>query len=151
MNIFLFKKFSVQPEIVYSEQGAILNVDLSIVSSDPGFLFRNKLSYNYIQIPINLKYQVLERVSVVAGPQIGFLTSAKIKTFESRIEEFNNRASTDENVNKVDYGLNLGFDVKIWRNFSMLINQYLGFRPVFKSEFSEEKNRVTQVSLVYKF
>ncbi len=63
-EIKLSDKFAIQPELLYSTQGA---------NSDD---FGN-LELGYINIPVMAKYYVVESFSLEAGPQIGFLVSAK--------------------------------------------------------------------------
>lgn len=53
----LLDKFMLQPEILYSAQGA------------------NDLNIDYINIPILLKYKFLKFVSFEAGPQFGILVN----------------------------------------------------------------------------
>ena len=62
VNIGLSEKFSVQPELVYSSQGAS--------EGD------NDLKMDYLNIPVLAKIQVADGFSVEVGPQIGILLSA---------------------------------------------------------------------------
>ena len=90
-EIMINDGFSIQPEILYSGQGYS-------GSNDPGF---SRSKYDYINIPILAKIYVAERISVEAGPQIGFLVSAKERTDNDNI--------TLEDRKIVDFGLNIGF------------------------------------------
>jgi hypothetical protein len=66
--IKLNKKFSVQPELLYSTQGQYFtNVTYSNL----------KTTLNYINIPIMLKYYPVGSLNVQVGPQLGILASAK--------------------------------------------------------------------------
>lgn len=58
-------KFSVQPELVFSMQGA----------KDDDV----KMNLNYLNLPILAKYTFIKGLSVQSGPQVGFLLSAKAK------------------------------------------------------------------------
>ena len=95
-EIMVNDRFSIQPEILYSGQGFS-------GSSEPGF---SRSKYNYINIPVLAKIYVADRISVEAGPQIGFLLSAKERTDNDNI--------TIKNQKIVDFGLNLGlaYDLK---------------------------------------
>src|SRR6186713_85007 len=64
-NIPLAGALSLQPEVVYSGQGA---------KGDGG-----KTTLNYINVPVLVKYSLPVGVFFQTGPQIGFLTSAKDK------------------------------------------------------------------------
>ena len=58
-DIGFSEKFHVQPEVLYSMEGA-KDADIS-----------------YLNIPVMLKYYILEGLNVQAGPQIGFLLDAE--------------------------------------------------------------------------
>jgi hypothetical protein len=60
---------SVQPELVYSGQGAKLDADPSPITSRA----------NYFNIPVLLKYQHFTGLFIETGPQLGFLMSSKEK------------------------------------------------------------------------
>lgn len=64
----LSETFSIQPELLYSMQGAKTK-DLTGEGE-----FDTKL--DYINIPIMAKYYITEGLSIEAGPQVGFLMSA---------------------------------------------------------------------------
>jgi long-subunit fatty acid transport protein len=67
----LSENFAIQPEIVFSMQGADRKYTLD------GVTYETEQRLNYINIPIAAKYYVTEGLSIEAGPQIGFLISAK--------------------------------------------------------------------------
>jgi hypothetical protein len=95
-EIMINDRFSIQPEILYSGQGYS-------GSNEPGF---SRSKYDYINMPILAKIYVAERISVEAGPQIGFLLSAKKKT------ELDNVTIPTQKT--LDFGLNIGlaYDLK---------------------------------------
>jgi hypothetical protein len=66
-NIKAGSRFSIQPEFLYSSMGGNL--------SSPLFTEKNRL--NYFSIPVLAKFGVGKGWSVVAGPQIDMLISAK--------------------------------------------------------------------------
>jgi len=62
------KKFGIQPEIVYSQQGQTYNTaNYSSLRTD----------LSYINIPVMFKYYPVGGLSVQVGPQLGLLMSAK--------------------------------------------------------------------------
>lgn len=95
-EIMISDKFSVQPELLYSGQGFS-------GSTTPGF---SRSKYDYINLPILAKIYIAEKISVEAGPQIGFLVSAKQRTTDDNVK------ISDQKT--VDFGLNLGlaYDLK---------------------------------------
>ena len=95
-EIIVSDKFSIQPELLYSGQGYS-------GSATPGF---SRSKYNYLNLPVMAKIYVADRVSIEAGPQLGFLLYAKERT--------DTDINTIENQETVDFGLNLGlaYDLK---------------------------------------
>ena len=90
-HIHLNEMFALQPEIVYSAQGAKYKVD------------NETTNYNvsYINVPVLVQYMFDNGIRLQAGPQIGFLIDAKLKT--SDIETDNK-----ENLNPIDLALSIG-------------------------------------------
>ena len=95
-EIMISDNFSLQPELLYSGQGYSGRVL-------PGF---SRSKYDYINFPVLAKIYVAKKISIEAGPQIGFLVSAKEKTSDDKINIPNQKT--------VDFGLNLGlaYDLK---------------------------------------
>ena len=68
-EIVISEKFSFQPELLYSAQGATLSeFDIDV-----------DLNLDYLNLPLIAKFYVGEGFSLEAGPQVGFLLSAKVK------------------------------------------------------------------------
>ena len=95
-EIMISDNFSLQPELLYSGQGYSGRVL-------PGF---SRSKYDYINFPVLAKIYIAKKISIEAGPQIGFLVSAKEKTSDDKINIPNQKT--------VDFGLNLGlaYDLK---------------------------------------
>jgi len=89
-------KFSLQPELLYSGQGFS-------GSATPGF---SRSKYDYINLPVLAKIYIAKKISIEAGPQLGFLVSAKEKTDNDNVSISNQKT--------VDFSLNLGlaYDLK---------------------------------------
>lgn len=66
-KIPLVDKLSLQPELVYSAQGGSYN--------NPDFTEHD----NYLNIPVLLKYPIIEGLAVETGPQFGILLAAHDK------------------------------------------------------------------------
>lgn len=70
------ERFSMQGEVMYSGQGFDINN-----SGQDNFLDNDdnvEYQLDYIQVPIMAKYYVVEGLSVLAGPQIGFKINEEI-------------------------------------------------------------------------
>jgi hypothetical protein len=73
VSIPLIKKFSLQPEVLYSEQGAAGNPTGGYVVSAT-----EKYTFNYINVPVLLQYKLPLGFYAETGPQVGLLVSANI-------------------------------------------------------------------------
>lgn len=87
VEIKISDKFVIQPEVLYSGQGS---------DSDEG-----SFNLTYINVPLMAKYYVADKFNLEAGPQIGFLTSAKIKMDGNSID-------SKRLFNSTDFGINFG-------------------------------------------
>ena len=150
-------KFSVQPEILYSMQGA----KASATNSFGGITVTDEVtqSLGYINIPVMGKFLVTNDLSLQVGPQIGFLMTVK----EEYVQTSNNQSvvpnstfsSTDKtNFNSVDFGLNFGVGYNITEKFMVDLRYNLGLSEIEKnlpSGVSASKNRVVSVNFGYSF
>ena len=124
-------KFAVQPELMYSAQGAKF--------SGGGASYTKNL--NYINIPVMAKYYVADAFSLELGPQIGFLMSAKSDGVD--IKEF---------CNSTDFGLNLGAGYNLNETMSLGLRYNMGLTDVEKNQVvGTSKNSSIQLSFGYKF
>jgi hypothetical protein len=127
-EISINDKFSVQPELLFSTQGAKYED-----SYNDGFetgKIEGKEKLTYINLPIIAKYYVTEGLSLEAGPQIGFLVSAEqeydatYREISSGLEYSDSGENDIEDTNAIDFGLNFGLGYKLdsGLNFSARYN-----------------------------
>lgn len=148
-------KFSVQPEILYSTQGAKLKFytadEFSSTSEKQDF------KLGYLNIPIIAKYYVIKGFSIEAGPQVGFLLSAKNEfNYSTYItEEFSDSGEDDikDDLKSVDFGFNFGAGYEFTENVFVQARYNLGLTSIFEDAINEfdPKNGVFQFSVGYKF
>ena len=151
VEIKFSEKFALQPELLYSTQGS--KVDNFGVDTDQGFLTGDAtFNFTYINIPVMFKYYAAEKFWIEAGPQIGFLTSAKLKT------EVDGYGSSDQDVKdifeSVDFGLNLGLGYDFTEKISVGARYNLGLSNIAKTEDGDDSklhNGVFSLSAAYKF
>lgn len=135
------KKIAIQPEFLFSTQGTTIE----------GFDgdSNTKVNVNYLNIPVLAKYYITDAFTVEAGPQIGFLLSAKIK--EEDIHDL---------YKSTDFGFNLGCGYDFTENFSAGLRYTIGLTnvadvsdeyPSFEPSGQNFKNSNFAVSLAYKF
>ena len=151
-TIKLSKNITLQPEILYSTQGAEAK---NVTAAIDDMLFSGDVKFNlsYINVPVMLKYYVADKFNLEAGPQIGFLTSAKTST---KVDGFNQ--TTDEDIKdsfeSLDFGLNFGAGYDFTKNISAGIRYNLGLANIAKTEAGDNSkvhNSVFSVSVGYKF
>jgi long-subunit fatty acid transport protein len=138
-EIMVSDMFAVQPELIYSSQGS--DYDESE--------FSGTVKLDYLNIPVMAKYYVAEGFSVEAGPQVGFLLSAKddYGDGEEDIKDF---------VKGTDFGVNLGLGYKMENGLNFGARYNLGLSDNldvddFEAEGAEYKNSVIQISVGYFF
>jgi hypothetical protein len=136
VSIPVSEAFSVQPELVYSGQG--------VKGSDNGITASDNLSY--LNIPILAKYTIASGFAVEAGPQVGFLLSAK--------EKENGTSTTINNTNSVDFSVALGLSYLSSANIGIDARYNIGLTNVNSgpdASSDEIKNSVIQIGLFYMF
>lgn len=129
-HIHLTPVFALQPEIVFSTQGAKdkNNSDL-------------QLDMNYINIPLLFQYMYDNGFRMEAGPQFGILASAKA-------------GSTDvkSNYNDYDIGFSVGVSyVKPSTGFGYDIRYNHGLYNINVNDANKSYNRGIQVGFFYLF
>ena len=144
-------KFSIQPELMYSSQGAKYDYSVELVGIS-GTHFRDKL--DYINIPILAKYYISKGFSFEFGPQFGFLVKAESKgEVTVKGETFENNRDIKDEVNSFDFGIGAGFAYDLSNGFFINARYNFGITNVGKSNYNyrESQNGVTQIGVGYKF
>lgn len=133
-NIGISDEFSIQPEVLYSAQGGKLK-EGNIMG---------KYNFDYINIPVLAKFMVADGFSIEAGPQVGFLLSAKAKGDGESVDLKDELKGTD-----FSGVLGLGYQIESGLNFAARYN--LGFGNIVDSKEGDLKNGVIQLSVGYMF
>lgn len=151
-EIPLTDKLSIQPELLFSSQGAKID-DASLI-------------FNYLNIPVMAKYYVTDELSLEAGPQIGYLLSANLKsetsddngpqpnTSDGRSSvKASEKVDVKDDVKSIDFGLNIGLGYKMVNglNFGARYNLGLSNANNFENGSQEFRNGVFQLSIGYFF
>lgn len=160
------EKWALQPELLFSMQGATLEDS----SSDDGFGnssdFENKLNLNYINVPVMVKFYPIPKLFVEAGPQVGFLVSAKSKN-EGTYTEGGTTITVDETVDvkdnykSIDFGVNIGAGYEFTEMIYANLRYNIGLSDISESDDDEfgglagdwfkTKNNVLSLSVGFKF
>lgn len=137
-EFMISEKFGIQPELLYSMQGA---------KAEEGDY---KTNLDYITLPIMAKYYITEGFSVHAGPQIGFLISAKTGD--------DDMVDVKDFYKSIDYGLGIGAGYALDNGLFFNARYYLGLANIQEEiEFLGQTieptvhNNVIQLSVGYMF
>lgn len=135
-EIMISDKFGIQPEVLYSSQGA--KSDMEDVDVD--------IKLDYIAVPVMLKYFVAPGFSLEAGPQFSFLTKSEIEA-----ESQGDSASRDlkDDTESFDMGAAVGLGYSLPQGFLVQARYVIGFSDVYTD--SDTKNSVIQLSVGWKF
>ena len=148
-EIKLTDKFAIQPEILFSTQGA------KSEESALGSTAEYKSNLSYLNIPVMAKYYVAEKFSLEAGPQIGFLLSAKEKyEFSGNGVSESGKEDVKDSYESIDFGVNFGAGYDFTENLSVGLRYNLGLSNIAKTEDGEDfkmNNSVFSLSVGYKF
>ncbi|GAA4042771.1 porin family protein [Flavobacterium chungnamense] len=126
VELKIFKNFSLQPELLYSTQGA----SLKNLNEE----FKNELGY--ISIPALAKFYLTDHLSMELGPQASFLLS-----------ERNEVKAGDSNT--FDFAVAGGISYKFGKHFFVQGRYGLGLTEPKRD--ADVKNSVVQASLGYLF
>ncbi len=148
-NIPLGKKFAFQPEVLFSMQG------FNYVFYQGNYTADVKTKLNYINIPLNFQFNVIDKVYVEAGPQFDFLVGAKgdytsKDNYSNSVTTVNDRDLKD-NYKALVFGVNFGAGYKINDNISANVRYCLGLSPANEGNTITSKNRVLQIGVGYSF
>jgi len=129
-EISLSEKFSLQPELLYTQQGSEAQ---DVV----------KVKLDYISVPVMAKFYVADNFSIEVGPQASFLVSDK--------GDYNDSSIPDEDTDAAnfDFGANVGLGYKLGSNLFTQVRYNFGITTI--AENPDIKNSVFQISLGYIF
>jgi long-subunit fatty acid transport protein len=150
-EIKLSDKFSFQPELLYSAQGAKSSYEDQFEKEEA------TIKLDYINLPLMAKYYVAEGFSIEAGPQIGFLmnSEADYDYIDKEDPEFSESGTEDlkDEIKGIDFGFNLGFGYKLEGGLNFGARYNLGLSDLWDVDNGGIKNQnsVIQISIGYMF
>lgn len=127
-EIPISEKFAVQPELLYSSQGS----NWALNSSG------SKLKLDYVNVPLMVKYYIIEGLSAEAGPLAGFLLSTN---------------ADKEDFKSLDIAFGIGGSYKIGDNLFVGLRYNKGIMNINSNPDLDgnNQNNVFQVSVGYAF
>ncbi len=157
-EVRLNDRFSLQPEILYSQQGS--RQYLNGISTKGDLI----LEFDYINMPLLLKAYVWEdKLSIEAGPQFGYMVRHKEKHVPKDGAKVT-RTIDEDWLNKLDVAAVLGVSYKAYGPFDLYARYTYGFMKTFdgdldamidfdpdKRDFVDVKNSVFQLGVAARF
>jgi hypothetical protein len=131
-HIHLNKEWAVQPELVYSSQGAKYNFPNS----------ETRVNLDYINVPVLLQYMLDNGFRFEAGPQVGFLVNAKT----------GNKIDVMDNYKSIDFGLGFGIGyIKPSTGLGIDARYNFGLSDITENNSVKSTNSGFQLGVFYQF
>jgi opacity protein-like surface antigen len=135
VQVDLSKKLTLQQEYLLAQQGG------EVRSTNTRYRLR------YLSLPLLLKYRVVPRVALVAGPQFDLLLDARQETAGQTTD-------ITHNTEERGLGATAGLEVQLWRSLSLSARYLQGLNHVGlgqRSAVQEFKWQSVQVAAEIRF
>jgi hypothetical protein len=134
-HIHLANQFAMQPELVYSTQGA----DFKVGAAD------GEVNLDYLNVPIMFQYMFDNGFRLQAGPQLGFLVKAKSKL--GKVSE-----DIKSNFSSIDFGIGAGMSyVHPPTGWGFDARYNIGLNNINEDGSVKSTNRGLQLGIFYLF
>ncbi len=137
------KRIIVNPELNY------INFRCKFPEATYGTLIKNTFAYNYIQVPVFLKYSLMDSDSnqtsfIKAGPYIGYgigkLSNRVCNPTECVTAEFAYNDG-DQSFKNIDYGFQFGIGINITNALAIELRYMLGLANINKANIEAIKTK----------
>jgi hypothetical protein len=140
-HIHVTKKFAIQPEVVYSQQGGISQIGN----------IEHKTNLHYVNVPVLAQYMFGKGFRLEAGPQVGFLVAAREKFSTPNVD-----IKANDAYKKVDYSLAVGLGFLTHAKIGFDARWVFGLRDISNGGNSITNgaptyNNGAQLSIFYQF
>jgi predicted porin len=130
--------FGIQPELIFSKQGTKYSVNTTDYEAN----------FDYINVPIMIKFYLPLGLNLQAGPQFGFLTTAELKQKAGSVSTTQD-AKNFYKSNDTSISMGAGWDLPFGLTVDARYN--LGLSKINAgTNNNDTKNQVFQVSVGYK-
>ncbi|OAB81688.1 porin family protein [Cochleicola gelatinilyticus] len=129
LSLDLNEKFTLRPELLFSQQGSNFNIDFSDLNifdpDDPRFIASTDGSINesIILLPVLLQFGVAEKLGLGFGPQFGYVLSRKIDYDTNPI---NTQFIQNDDSEKIELGISLDAEYLLNDNFGLNLRYNYG-------------------------
>lgn len=136
-------KIGIQPEVIFSQQGSKVEINSQNFESN----------FSYLNIPIIIKLYTVAGINLQAGPQFGFVTSAKTPIQNQlgvyTVEDVKNRMNNSDITAAIGLGWDLPFGLTIDARYNLGLSKIYKDAPPTQ-QTKDAKNQVFQFSVGYK-
>jgi len=164
-NIPISKQFSFQPEVLYNQMGArdvAYSTESTVGSTTIKTKGEDKVTMNYISVPLMLQMRPTEKFYIEAGPEFSYFINGKNKGESTKTTTVGGTTTTTtqstsedldkDQINRFNFGLGLGLGYDITSNIGISARYVNSLTKIDKSRpAAENNNRVFQLGLNYKF
>lgn len=149
VEIPIVSSFAFAPELMFSQKGYKTSGTSLLWGAN-----EYSVTTNFIEVPILAKIKASDKFSIVAGPQVSFLTSTT-ETFKQGSESYQNTIREEnDRLKKSLFGGVVGVGIDVTEKVSLNGRYALDFQKNNENGTTETpryKNQVYQVSLGLKF
>ncbi|MFD2519000.1 porin family protein [Salinimicrobium flavum] len=143
-EIMFSEKFGIQPEVLYSSQGAKSDFDMD--DEFFGSLSIDEFKLDYISVPVLIKYYFIEGLSLEIGPQFSFMVNSEA---DGSIDGASGTVDLDDETESFDFGGALGLGYELPMGLMFQARYVMGFTDVYTD--TDFRNSIFQISVGYKF
>ena len=133
-HIHLSQHFALQPELMYSNQGA----ERTIGGTD----YKTKL--HYVNVPILLQFMTGSGFRLQTGPQVGVLVSAKSKVNDTETD-------ADDSYKTPDFSWSFGASYVTMKGLGFDARYNHGISNILDAPGNKYRNKVFQFGVFYQF
>lgn len=160
VKVPLADRIFLQPELLYSLQGARFDLYLLQLTNVPGTdnpLFADgsstgRVNESTMVLPIMFKYYFTNQFNVELGPQVDYLFKIKSK-IDGYTNSDENSIRSDDDANEFNFGVNLGLGYDFNDNLGLGLRYNYGFNhlhsDITKRTGDKRNNSVFSLSLAY--
>jgi long-subunit fatty acid transport protein len=139
-NFPISTNFAFQPGLNFTQKGG------ENTETDAGITFKEKITLNYLELPLNFIYKFTEGFYVGLGPSLAYGLSGKIKTTETNEpdQEEDVKFGNDENEDDLkafEFGGNILAGYQLANGIFFTVNYNTGFSDLSLDNTVSFKNR----------
>ncbi|GEN69442.1 porin family protein [Chryseobacterium rhizosphaerae] len=146
VNVPISEAFSIQPEVVYSQQGAKAKDNYEMAT----YTIKNmQQNLSYINVPVMVQYNATPEFYLEAGPEFGLLVNAQAK---GDINGQTYKANNKDSLRTFNFGAGIGLGYRFTPNIGANVRYIVGLTDTLKYGLGEtSRNTNFQLGLNYYF